>query len=158
LATPFGIDRSFRLRKVDMKRFLAGLALLACSACSGGSSGSTPTTPSTPPLAPTSETFTGTVSVGGSDSHSFVVKLSNGLLTATLTATSPSSTVPMGLGIGTSSNGTCSLLSGGAVIATASTTAQLTGTNFASGTYCVQVFDVGSQSADVTYSVTVTHY
>jgi hypothetical protein len=141
-----------------MKRFLAGVALLACSACSGGSSGGTPTTPSTPPLAPTSEIFTGTVPVGGSDTHTFVVKLSNGLLTATLTSTSPSATVPMGLGIGTIVNGVCSVLSGGAVIATASSTPQLTGTNFASGTYCVQVFDVGSQSADVTYSVTVAHY
>jgi hypothetical protein len=137
-----------------MKRFLAGFVLLACSACSGGSSGGAPTTPSTPPLPPTSETFTGTVPVGGSDSHSFVVKLSNGLLTANLTA----ATVPMGLGIGTFSNGVCSVLSGGAVIATASTTAQLTGTNIQNGTYCVQVFDVGNQTADVTYSVTVTHY
>ena len=141
-----------------MKRFLAGLALVACSACSGGSSGAAPTSPSTPPLPPTSETFTGTVLVGGSDSHPFVVKLSNGLVTANLTAAGPPPTVAMGLGIGTISNGICSVLSGGAVIATASTTAQLTGTNFQNGTYCVQVFDVGNQSAAVTYSVTVTHY
>jgi len=139
-----------------MKRFLAGVALLACAACSGGSSGGAPTTPSTPALPPTSETFTGTVPVGGSDSHPFVVKLSNGLVTANLTAASPA--VAMGLGIGTIANGVCSVLSGGAVIATAGTTAQLTGTNFQNGTYCVQVFDVGNQSAAVTYSVTVTHY
>jgi hypothetical protein len=28
----------------------------------------------------------------------------------------------------------------------------------ASGTYCVAVFDAGNQVADVSYSVTVTHY
>src|SRR5262249_13964313 len=69
--TSFGVDYPSGSEKVAMKRFLAGFALLACSACSGGSTGSTPTTPSTPPLPPTSETFTGTVPVGGSDSHSF---------------------------------------------------------------------------------------
>ena len=141
-----------------MKRFLAGLALVGLSACSGGTSGGSSTTPTTPPLPPTSETFTGTVSVGGTDSHSFVVKLSNGLVTANLTAAGPPPTIAMGLGIGVISSGVCQVLSGGAVIATASTTAQLTGTNFQSGTYCVAVFDVGQQSADVTYSVTVTHY
>ena len=44
------------------------------------------TSPSTtPPLAPTSETFTGTVPVGGNDVHAFVVNLSNGQVTADLT-------------------------------------------------------------------------
>ena len=140
-----------------MNRFLVGLALLALSACSGGTSGSS-TTPSTPPLPPTNETFTGTVSVGGTDAHSFVVKLSNGLVSANLTSAGPPPTIAMGLGIGIIQNGTCSVLQGGAVIATAGATAQLSGTNFTAGTYCVAVFDVGNQSADVAYSVTVTHY
>jgi hypothetical protein len=34
----------------------------------------------------------------------------------------------------------------------------LTGTNFQAGTYCVGVFDVGQQTGDITYSVTVAHY
>jgi hypothetical protein len=125
-----------------MKRLFICLALLACAACSGGSSSGTTTTPSSPPLAPTNETFTGTVSVGGSDIHQFVVKLSNGLVAATLTAAGPPPTIAMGLGIGTIVTGTCSLLAGGSIIATASTTPQLSGTNFQSGTYCIAVFDV----------------
>jgi len=141
-----------------MKRFLVGLALAVLSACSSGTSGGSSTTPSTPPLPPTNEIFTGTVSVGGTDAHSFVVKLSNGLVTANLTSAGPPATIAMGLGIGTISNGACSVLQGGAVIATAGPTAQLSGTNFTAGTYCVAVFDVGNQSAAVTYSVTVTHY
>jgi hypothetical protein len=141
-----------------MKRLFICLALLASAACSGGSSSGTPTTPSSPPLAPTNDTFTGTVSVGGSDAHQFVVKLSNGLLTATLTAAGPPPTIAMGLGIGTISSGTCTLIPNGSIITTAGATAQLTGANFQAGTYCVAVFDVGQQTGDVTYSVTVAHY
>jgi hypothetical protein len=141
-----------------MKRFFTCLALLACAACSGGSSTGSSTAPSSPPLSPTNETFTGTVSVGGSDAHQFVVKLSNGLVTATLTAVGPPPTIAMGLGIGLISSGSCTLLPNGSVIATAGTTPQLSGPNFQNGTYCVAVFDVGQQTADVTYSVTVSHY
>src|SRR5262245_32977727 len=143
-----------------MKRFLTCLTLLAaCAACSGGSSTSAPSpAPSSPPLAPTNDIFTGTVSVGGSDSHQFVVKLSNGLVSATLTAAGPPATIAMGLAIGAVSGGTCTLLPNGSIIASASTTPQLSGTNFQNGTYCVAVFDVGNQTADINYSVTVAHY
>lgn len=141
-----------------MKRFLTCLALLACAGCSGSSTSGAPTTPSSPPLAPTNETFTGTVSVGGNDTHQFIVKLSNGLVTATLTAAGPPPAIAMGLGIGAISSGTCTLLPNGSIIASASTTPQLSGTNFLSGTYCVAVFDVGNQTADITYSVTIAHY
>ena len=142
-----------------MKRFFSCLTLLAaCAACSGGSSSGPSTAPSSPPLAPTNDTFTGTVSVGGSDSHQFVVKLSNGLVSATLTAAGPPATIAMGLAIGAVSGGTCTLIPNGSIIASASATPQLSGTNFQSGTYCVAVFDVGNQTADINYSVTVAHY
>src|SRR5215831_17972430 len=108
-----------------MKRFFICLTLLAaCAACSGGSSSGPSTAPSSsPPLAPTNDTFTGTVSVGGSDAHQFVVKLSNGLLTATLTAAGPPPTIAMGLGIGTISSGTCTLIPNGSIITPAGATA-----------------------------------
>jgi hypothetical protein len=142
-----------------MKRFWASVALLVCTACSGGSNSGPSTSPSTtPPLAPTSETFTGTVAVGGSDFHPFTVKLSNGQVTADLTAAGPPPTITVGLGIGTFANGVCSLLQNGAVLATGGPTPQLSGSNFTTGTYCVAVFDAGNQQADITYSVTVTHY
>jgi hypothetical protein len=142
-----------------MKRSLACVALLVCTACSGGSNSGSSTTPSTtPPLAPTSETFTGTVAVGGSDAHPFAVNLSNGQVTATLTAAGPPPTIAVGLGIGSFASGVCSLLQNGAVVTTAGPTAQLSGSNFTTGTYCVAVFDTGNQLVDITYSVTVTHY
>jgi hypothetical protein len=141
-----------------MKRFCACLALLVCTACSGGSSSGSSTAPSTPPLAPTSETFTGTVPVGGIDAHPFVVTLSNGQVTADLTAAGPPTTIAMGLGIGSFSNAVCTPLQNGAIVTTPGPTAQLSGGNFTTGSYCVVVFDVGNQLVDVSYSVTVTHY
>jgi hypothetical protein len=141
-----------------MKRFLVGLALLVCIACSGGSTSGSSTSPSTPPLAPTSDTFTGSVPVGGSDAHSFVVNLSNGQVTAALTAAGPPTTIAMGLGIGAISNGACTLFTSLSVITSPGSSAQTGGNNVPSGTYCVAVFDVGNQLVDVSYSVTVTHY
>ena len=141
-----------------MKHFLAGLALVACTACSGGSNSGSATAPSTPPLAPTSDTFTGSVPVGGSDVHSFVVNLANGQVTADLTAAGPPTTILMGLGIGSLSNGTCSLFPNLSVVVSPGPSPQTGGNNVPSGTYCVAIFDVGNQLVDVSYSVTVTHY
>jgi hypothetical protein len=146
------------IRKVPKTCWFACLILLASAACSGGSSSGSSTAPSTPPLAPTSETFTGTVPVNGSDVHNFNVNLSNGQVTADLTAAGPPSTIAMGLGIGTISNGTCTLFTNLTVVATPGSTPQTGGNSFPTGTYCVAIFDVGNQLVDVSYSVTVTHY
>ena len=131
-------------------------AAIACS--SGG--GSTPSTaPSnTPPRPPIVDTFTGTVPVGGSDSHSFVVALSNGQLTATLTAAGPPPTISMGFGIGNPVNGVCTVTPNATYVGPAGATPQLSGTGIAGGSYCVLVYDAGGQSAAVTYTAVVTHY
>jgi hypothetical protein len=129
-------------------------AALFATACGGSSS---TTSPSGPTTDPTTETFTGTVPVGGSDMHPFNIALSNGQVNIILTQAGPPSTIFMGLGVGAPSGSTCALFSGGSTVVQAGTVAQLSGTAGA-GAYCVQVYDVGNQSADVTYSVTVTHY
>ena len=135
---------------------LALTALLTASAC-GGSSTSASTTVTGPSATPTTEVFAGTVAVGGSAVHSFTVTLSNGQVNVILTAAGPPATIFMGLGIGTPSGATCTLLSGGSLATPAGSLAQLSGTAQA-GTYCIAVYDVGNQTGDVTYSVTVTHY
>ena len=135
---------------------LALTALLAASAC-GGSGTTSSTTVTGPSATPTTEAFTGTVAVGGSATHSFTVTLSNGQVNVILTAAGPPATIFMGLGIGTPSGATCTLLSGGSLATPAGSLAQLSGTAQA-GTYCIAVYDVGNQTGDVTYSVTVTHY
>lgn len=148
----------YRLKPGLRHAAFAGLALttaLLASAC--GSSDTNSTTATGPSATPTTEVFTGTVPIGGSDSHSFNVTLSNGQVNVILTAAGPPTTIFMGLGIGTPSGTTCTLLSGGSLATPAGTIAQLSGTAQA-GTYCVAVYDVGNQTADITYSVTVTHY
>jgi hypothetical protein len=87
-----------------------------------------------------------------------VVNLSNGQITADLTAAGPPATIAMGLGLGAPASGVCSLFQGGYIVTGAGSTPQLSGNGFASGTYCVVVADAGNQLVDATYSVTVTHY
>ena len=135
-----------------------GMALAAAGCTNGGTSlpASATPAPAATPVA-TTETFNGTVAVGGNDVHPFTVTTSNLNLAVTLTAAGPPSTITMGLGVGSYSGGTCSLLSSGATSTSAGTTAQLSGT-ITAGAYCVAVFDVGNQSAPVTYTAVVVHY
>jgi len=120
-------------------------------ACGGNSSSST--TPTTPR---TTETFSGTVQVGGSDFHSFRVG-ATGNTDVTLTAASPPPTVVMGLSLGTPDDaGNCNRLAGATVNVAAGATPQL-GTLSSTATLCVQVRDVGNQTSPVTYTVSVTH-
>jgi hypothetical protein len=62
----------------------------------------------------------------------------------------------MGVGIGTVSGSTCTVLPGASVPTPAGTSPQLAGTTTA-GPLCVKVYDIGNQTAPVTYSVTVVH-
>ena len=143
-----------------MKQWVCGvgIALAAAGCSSGGTSLPASATPAPAPTpVATTETFNGTVAVGGNDVHPFTVTTSNLNLSVTLTAAGPPSTIFMGLGVGTYSGTTCSLLSSGATTAQAGTAAQLSGT-ITAGAYCVAVFDVGNQSAPVTYTAVVTHY
>lgn len=133
------------------------LILLTLALTTAGCSGSN-STPSvtTPAATTTTETFTGTVQPNfGVDFHSFTVA-QTGTVSVTLTAAGPPATIFMGLGIGTPSTSTCAVISGDSTIAPASATAQLSGT-VSAGSYCVQVYDVGNETAPVTYSVTVAH-
>lgn len=132
------------------------VCLLAGAACGSSSDSSTPNFVTPTPTLITEPAFTGSVQVGGTDNHTFTV-VASGTLSITLTAAGPPPTIFMGLGVGTPSEATCVLLSGGSTATPAGTTAQLSGT-IAAGTYCVSVFDIGNQTAPVTYSVTVTHY
>ena len=128
---------------------LVPLALaLMVSACHSNAS----TSPTTTTGGLTTETFTGTVAVNGSDSKTFSVAVT-GVVSVTLTA----APVPMGLGVGQPGGASgCTLIPGASTTATAGTLAQVSG-ELTPGLFCVQVYDVGNQTAPVTYSVTVTH-
>jgi hypothetical protein len=136
-----------------MKRLLSICAalVLAAAACKSKDSSA----PTTPTSTTTTNTFTGTVAVGGRAMHSFTVAQS-GQVSVTLTAASPPSSVVLGLGIGIPSDSTCALLAGGSTTASAGSAAQLTGV-LTPATFCVTVYDVGNQTAAVSYTLTVAH-
>lgn len=143
-----------------MKKLVVALLVLASAfACTSGGDSTSSTTSSTtsPTTSVTTENFTGSVDVGGKDVHTFTVALSGGQLNVILTAAGPPSTIYMGVGVGTYSSGTCTLLSNGYLVTQAGATAQLSGTVNA-GSYCVVVYDAGNQTAAITYAVTVSHY
>jgi hypothetical protein len=135
-----------------MKRLYALLLALALAsaACKKDDAPTTPSAPTTK-----TDTFTGTVQVKSSANHTFTVD-NSGQVSVTLTAASPPATIAMGIAVGTPANGACGRLSGATTTTAAGATAQLTGV-VSPGMLCVEIFDVGNQTAAVTYTVTVTH-
>jgi hypothetical protein len=104
----------------------------------------------------TTETFAGTLPVGGYSFYSFVVS-QNGTVNVTLVSvsgTDVASTVTLGVAIGTPSGIGCT---GGTVTTTpAGTDPQVTGT-FSPGRYCVNVSDVGNLAAPAAFIVTIAY-
>jgi hypothetical protein len=131
---------------------LAVALTFGAAACTGSNS-TTAATPAT--VTRTTDTFTGTVAVGGSDFHSFPINAS-GTVDVTLTAAAPPPTIVMGISVGTPADGRCIALAGATASASAGATVQLSGVA-SPGTLCVDVHDAGNQTAPVSYTVTVTH-
>jgi hypothetical protein len=140
---------------------ILGLILFG-SACSHSSTSTSPSgsssTSSTAAAAPTvSESFTGTLPVGGFKFFSFNIA-ANGTVNVTLNSVSGAgipSTVQVGLGIGTPSGIDCSTTT----TVTAGVTAaapQATGT-FGPGTFCVRVYDVGNLFGPANFNITIAH-
>lgn len=137
-------------------RAFGALALAATLASLTACGSSTPLVAPAPVLTFTTETFTGSVDPPlGADIHPFTLA-ATGQVDVTLTAAGPPATIQMGLGVGVPGGTTCALLTGGFVTVPAGTVPQLSG-SLPAGAYCVQVYDVGNQSASITYTVTVTH-
>jgi hypothetical protein len=131
------------------------LVALAIGLTAAGCSQSNSTTPITlsPSPALTTETFTGTLAAQGATSHVFTVVVA-GTVSITLVSAGPPATITVGLGVGNPSGSSCTVVS--AVNATASATAQLTGTA-SPGAFCISVFDVGNLGGAIDYTVTVSH-
>jgi len=130
----------------------AMLCAVAIGACNNNSTSGTVSAPTT---TRTTETFSGTVQVGSSAFHSFPVA-QPGTTDVTLTTTSPSSTVVMGLAVGTTGEGACTPLAGASTNVVAGSTPQITGLT-TTGTLCVQIRDIGQATGPVSYTISVTH-
>jgi hypothetical protein len=111
-----------------------------------------PSSPST--NTPTTDTFNGTVAPNGSVAFTFSVATA-GNVAITLTAVSPAATGPLGLGVGPSSNGNCTIANSTSA-AMAAASPQLSAMENA-GNYCVKVSDAGNLTTTSTVTVTVTH-
>ena len=131
---------------------LVAVCALGVAACGGNSTSGTVSAPTT---TRNTDTFSGTVQVGGSAFHSFPVT-QTGTIDVDLTAASPPANVAMGVAIGTPGDAGCTPLAGASGTVVAGPTPQLTGVTTA-GTLCVQIRDVGEATGPVTYTVTVTH-
>jgi hypothetical protein len=129
----------------------AAAALVIAAVCVGCSENTVVSAPSTSRIG---ETFAGTVPVGGFDSHPF--KTGSGKVSVILTAAGPPDTITMGMGIGLWDGSTCTLLPGATTTTSAGPSAQLSGA-VSEGTFCVQVYDVGRETAPIRYSVSVVH-
>ena len=150
-----------------MKRMRATTAailglILFGSACSHSSTSTSPSTTtgtsSTTAAAPTvSESFTGTLSVGGFKFYSFNIAV-NGTVNVTLNSVSGAgvpSTVQLGLGIGQPAGIDCSATTNVTAGVTAAAP-QTTGT-FGPGLFCVRVYDVGNLFAPANFNITIAH-
>lgn len=130
-------------------RVLLGASLVAAAACGNNTvTTPTPTTPTT-----LTETFSGTLTVNGAASHSFVVQTS-GTVTAGINSLSPDSTAVVGLSLGTWNGATCQIV-------IANTRAQqgsvVIGTATSLGNLCVFIQDTGQLAAPTTYEIQVAH-
>lgn len=127
--------------------------VLAVASAVGCSDGGTTTSPSATVTSPTTSTFASYLAKGGSTSRAFSTTAA-GVVQLTLTAFG-SDGAAVGLGIGVPATAApCSLSR--SVVAVAGTTAQMAVSTDA-GSYCVQLFDIGSITGDTPFSVTIEH-
>ena len=129
-----------------------GALLLPLAACDNGPDVTTDTTsPTSPTTSPVTETFASQLAVGGSSSRSFNAAKA-GTATVTLVSAGTAAT-KVGFGIGVPD-----VLGSGCLFTRSSDTA-VAGTSFSlpvdAGTFCVRVYDTGSLTSAITFSVTI---
>jgi hypothetical protein len=141
-------------------RYVVVALVLLTAACGQSDTSTIPTEPSTTAPPSAVEAFSSTLQPAGTNLHTFTVK-ETGYVEITLIGVvpqlgaEPSAPITLGLGVGTpSGTGTCMVLY--QVNAQAGTAAQIIGTATA-GPDCLTVFDVGTLSQPVIYTVTVAH-
>src|SRR5215475_4125971 len=127
-----------------------------CVSCGKSTSTTSPTTPTPDTL---TETFAGTLPVGGSAFYSFSIATA-GTVTATLGAIGGDQVPPsvvVNLGIGTLSQFTCSATATAVQVSgTAGVPTQVTASE-QPGVYCVIISDVGNLFAPASCTVTIDH-
>jgi hypothetical protein len=138
-----------------MRSIARMLLLVALATTVGGCDDETTPTEPTPPVMVT-ETFNGTLTINGAQTHSFTTQAA-GSLTATLTTLSVESGVTVGLsfGIFTPSTNQCQIVvdNSAAIQGT-----RLTGQVSSAGNYCLRIYDAsGRLAAAANYTLSLEH-
>ncbi len=133
-----------------MKRIL--FAVLGAALLTAGCAD--PIAPVTPtPAVPTvTDTFSDTLLVFGANTHQFTVT-AVGTVKVTLTSVEPGAAG--GLGIGTPSFGSCTVVD--KVETVAGLAVQLSGTATVPGSFCVTIYDLGNLVEPAAYTINVLH-
>ena len=134
-------------------RFAFVLPVLAAVA---GCSGQIDQLPTTPDPVITTETFSGTLTVNGAQTH-FVFTAATGGITATLTSLGDNPPAKVGFSLGTLAGTTCTsnptLYNDSAIV-----NSSLTGTvTTLGGALCARIYDTGALTQSVDYTFTVSH-
>jgi hypothetical protein len=138
------------MRSLTM-RFAFLLPLLAAVA---GCSGTINDLPTTPDPVITTETFSGTLTVNGAQTH-FVFLTATGTVTATLTSLGDNPPSQVGFSLGTLSGTSCTTVLHNDAAAVGNV---LTGSvQTLAGSLCARIYDTGALTEPVDYTFTVSH-
>lgn len=136
--------------QMQILRVLIAALAVSVSACSG----LIDELPTTPDPVITTETFTGTLTINGGQTHQFFTG-ATGAVTATLTSLGDEPPAKVGFSMGTLAGATCTIVlrNDSAVV-----TSVLSGTvSTLQGALCVSVYDTGALTKSVDYTFTVSH-
>jgi hypothetical protein len=138
------------MRAIILPALAVSVALVAA-----GCEGDIANIPTTPDPVFVTETFSGTLTVNGAQTHN-VFTSATGMVTATVTSLGENAPAKVGFSIGTLSTvGNCTVVvSNDSAVVNSSLAGTVASLN---GSLCVRVFDVGALSAPVDYTFTVNH-
>ena len=145
-AEPSHSKSSLVRRNVRVGAWLVFAAIAV--ACGNGTS--TPTAPSTT-TKPGPESWSTTLAPGGTSSRSFTVTAAG---TINVTMESAGSTVGLGVGLPRVTGGGCRL---GVSVTTGGGSAPQISTQADAGQYCVQVFDLGTLTDPIPFTLKIDH-
>ena len=137
-----------------MRSLMLRLLVVPLAVAAFGCSGELVKLPTTPDPVIVTETFTGTLTVNGAQTHNVFLS-ATGTVTATLTSLGENPPEKVGLSMGTLAGATCTVVlhNDNAVV-----TSYLSGSvSTLAGSLCVRIFDVGKLTGPVDYTITVSH-
>ena len=132
----------------------AVFACLLLAPWSEGCGSSSTTAPSTTATSPTTDTFSSILYVGSAVSRSYTLSTAGTVTASLVSAAPPAIVIGFGVGIPLSNDAGCVLSS--SLNTTAGPTAQVTAA-VDTGAYCVQVFDPGTVTDPVSFTINIVH-